>query len=93
VPTSSNEGAGHTGPLSVQQQPQQQRGSGGGAEAFAGAVGSGGVPADPSGFCKALVRYLYDRLVERCFRGAELQQLPASEAHNVLDVVMALSGG
>lgn len=93
VPAASPAGAGHTGPLSVQQQPQQpQRGSGGGAAAFAGAAGSSGVPADPSGFCKALVRYLYDRLVERCFRGAELQQLPASEARNVLDVVTALSG-
>jgi hypothetical protein len=93
APALSPAGALHTGPLSVQQQPQQQRGSGGGAAAFAGVGGSSGVSADPSGFCKALVRYLYDRLVERCFRGAELQQLPASEARNMLDVVTALSGG
>jgi hypothetical protein len=53
---------------------------------------SSGVPSDPSGFCKALVRYLYDRLVERCFRGAELQQLTGHEAADVLDVVTALSG-
>jgi hypothetical protein len=61
--------------------------------AFAGAgAGGSGIPSDPSGFCKALVRYLYDRLVERCFRGAELQQLSGTEARNVLDVVTALSG-
>jgi hypothetical protein len=83
----------HPGPLS--QQPQQQRGSAGGAAAgwAAGAGAASGVPSDPSGFCKALVRYLYGRLVERCFRGTELQQLPAAEAQNVLDVVTALSGG
>lgn len=78
----------HTGPLSAQAGQQQQRPSGG---VVAGAA-AGSAPQDPAGFCKALVRYLYDRLVERCFRGAELQQLPASEARNVLDVVTALSG-
>lgn len=78
------------GPLSQQQPgPQQQRGGPG----VSSSSSSGGVqPSDPSGFCKALVRYLYDRLVERCFRGAELQQLSAGEARDVLDVVTALAG-
>lgn len=96
APAAAAGGTAHAGPLSVQpsQQQQQQRGSGGGAAAFAGAAAGGsGTPSDPSGFCKALVRYLYDRLVERCFRGAELQQLSGVEARNVLDVVTALSGG
>lgn len=95
APAAAAGNAAHAGPLSVQPSQQQQRGSGGGAAAFAGAAaGSGsGTPSDPSGFCKALVRYLYDRLVERCFRGAELQQLSGAEARNVLDVVTALSGG
>jgi len=76
-----------SGPLSTQQPPQQQQ-----QRASAGGVGGSGLPQDPTGFCKAMVRFLYDRLVERCFRGAELQQLPASEARNVLDVITALAG-
>jgi DnaJ family protein C protein 13 len=51
---------------------------------------SNGQPQDPSGFCKALVRYLYDRLVERCFRGSELHLLPVVEAVRVADVLQAL---
>lgn len=94
APAAAAGGAAHAGSLSVQPSQQQQWGSGGGAAAFAGAAAGGsGTPSDPSGFCKALVRYLYDRLVERCFRGAELQQLSGAEARNVLDVVTALSGG
>jgi hypothetical protein len=89
-------GAAPSGPLSA----QQQRGGGptAPAGAAAGQAGSSSAgaevqPADPSGFCKALVRHLYDALVERCFRGAELQQLSPREAADVTDVLTALSGG
>jgi hypothetical protein len=89
-------GAALAGPLSGGQQQGQAAARAGAAAAAAqaapaAAVGAG-QPADPAGFCKALVRYLYGRLVERCFRGAELRQLSVGEAANVLDVVAALSG-
>jgi DnaJ family protein C protein 13 len=61
-----------------------------GAAAAATAAAAAGQPQDPAGFCKALVRYLYDRLVERCYRGSELHLLPHAEAVNVLEVVQAL---
>lgn len=59
------------------------------AGAATGAAAAG-QPQDPAGFCKALVRYLYDRLVERCYRGSELHLLGKSEATDVLEVVQAL---
>jgi hypothetical protein len=61
-----------------------------GAAATATAAAAAGQPQDPAGFCKSLVRYLYDRLVERCYRGSELHLLPQAEAANVLEVVQAL---
>lgn len=51
----------------------------------------GAAPGDAAGFCKALVRFLYERLVERCYRGMELSRLPADERVAVGDVLTALS--
>ncbi|KAF8069423.1 GRV2 [Scenedesmus sp. PABB004] len=64
----------------------------GGAPAGAPGGPGGGQPSDPAGFCKALVRFLYERLVERCFRGRELHLLPGGEVGDVLEVVAALGG-
>lgn len=60
------------------------------APSQAAAAAAGGQPQDSAGFCKALVRYLYERLVERCYRGSELHLLSSTEASNVLEVVQAL---
>jgi hypothetical protein len=71
--------------------PGAAAGAGAAATATAaGAAPAAGQPQDPAGFCKSLVRYLYDRLVERCYRGSELHLLPQAEAVNVLEVVQAL---
>jgi DnaJ family protein C protein 13 len=52
---------------------------------------SSGAPADPPGFCKALVRFLYERLVERCFRGSKLGALSPKERADCLEVLTALT--
>jgi hypothetical protein len=49
-------GPNHSGPLTPQTQPQQQQQQQQQRVAAGGGGVTGGVPSDPSGFCKALVR-------------------------------------
>ena len=64
--------------------------AGGTVAAGAGGGQGSGSPADSPAFCKALVRFLYERLVERCFRGTKLQLISAAERADVLEVMTAL---
>ena len=62
----------------------------GGGEGGAAAAAAAAAPADPAGFCKALVRFLYERLVEKAARGASLTALPAVERSAALEALAAL---
>jgi len=60
------------------------------AAAAAAAAAAAGMPSDPQAFLKALVRYLYDRLVLRAASGSALRSLPRAERRGCLEALEAV---